>query len=124
MILRHRLSSRALVIYFLIGIALIGIVTFIYSNYLIQRIKTETVYTTYMGETETDSVTETTIFKVEKVEEITVDAGTFNCFRIVEYDEDGNKLNTYWHSDTVKQNVKEINHEDGSTVELKSYSLH
>jgi len=42
MILRHRLSSRALVIYFLIGIALIGIVTFIYSNYLTQRIKTET----------------------------------------------------------------------------------
>lgn len=42
MILRHRLSSRALVIYFLIGIALIGIVTFIYSNYLIQRIKKET----------------------------------------------------------------------------------
>jgi len=29
-------------VYFLIGIALIGIVTFIYSNYLIQRIKTET----------------------------------------------------------------------------------
>jgi two-component sensor histidine kinase len=42
MILRHRLSSKALVIYFLIGIALIGIVTFIYSNYLIQRIKAET----------------------------------------------------------------------------------
>ncbi len=42
MILRHRLSSRALVVYFLIGIAVIGIVTFIYSNYLIQRIKTET----------------------------------------------------------------------------------
>jgi hypothetical protein len=42
MIFRHRLSSRALAIYFLIGIALIGIVTFIYSNYLIQRIKTET----------------------------------------------------------------------------------
>lgn len=42
MVLRHRLSSRALVVYFLIGIALIGIVTFIYSNYLIQRIKTET----------------------------------------------------------------------------------
>ena len=42
MILRHRLSSRALVIYFLIGIGLIGIVTFVYSNYLIQRIKKET----------------------------------------------------------------------------------
>ncbi|UCD06325.1 MAG: HAMP domain-containing histidine kinase [candidate division WOR-3 bacterium] len=42
MIIRHRLSSRALAIYFLIGIALIGIVTYIYSNYLIQRIRTET----------------------------------------------------------------------------------
>lgn len=42
MTLRHRLSSRALVIYFLIGIGIIGIGTFIYSNYLIQRIKTET----------------------------------------------------------------------------------
>lgn len=42
MILRHRLSSRALVIYFLIGIGIIGIGTFIYSNYLIQRIETET----------------------------------------------------------------------------------
>jgi len=42
MVFRQRLSSRALVVYFLIGIALIGIVTFIYSNYLIQRIKTET----------------------------------------------------------------------------------
>ncbi|MGD8979895.1 MAG: HAMP domain-containing sensor histidine kinase [candidate division WOR-3 bacterium] len=42
MMLRHRLSSRALVIYFLIGIGIIGIGTFIYSNYLIQRIKTET----------------------------------------------------------------------------------
>jgi len=38
----HKFSSRALVIYFLIGISLIGIVTFIYSNYLIQRIKKET----------------------------------------------------------------------------------
>ena len=42
MMLRHRMSSRALVIYFLIGIGIIGIGTFIYSNYLIQRIKTET----------------------------------------------------------------------------------
>ena len=40
--LRHKLSSRALVVYFLIGIGVIGIVTFIYSNYLIQRIKKET----------------------------------------------------------------------------------
>lgn len=35
-------TSRTLVIYFLIGIGLIGIVTYIYSNYLVQRIKKET----------------------------------------------------------------------------------
>lgn len=40
--IRERFSSRALVIYFLIGIGLIGIGTFIYSNYLIQKIKKET----------------------------------------------------------------------------------
>jgi len=35
-------TSRTLIIYFLIGIGLIGVVTYIYSNYLIQRIKKET----------------------------------------------------------------------------------
>jgi hypothetical protein len=40
--IRHKFSSRVLVVYFLIGIGIIGIVTFIYSNYLIQKIKKET----------------------------------------------------------------------------------
>lgn len=38
----RKFSSRALVIYFLIGIGIIGIVTYIYSNYLIQKIRKET----------------------------------------------------------------------------------
>ncbi len=38
----EKFTSRALMIYFLIGIGIIGIVTFVYSNYLIQRIKKET----------------------------------------------------------------------------------
>ena len=38
----HKFSSRALIIYFLIGISIIGVVTFIYTNYLTQRIKKET----------------------------------------------------------------------------------
>jgi len=42
MIFRSKFSSRALVIYFLIGIGIIGVVTYIYSNYLIQKIKKET----------------------------------------------------------------------------------
>ncbi len=40
--IREKFSSRALAIYFLIGIGIIGIITFVYSNYLIQRIKKET----------------------------------------------------------------------------------
>jgi two-component system, sporulation sensor kinase D len=40
--IKEKFSSRVLVIYFLIGIGIIGIITFIYSNYLIQRIKKET----------------------------------------------------------------------------------
>lgn len=48
MLFRHRLSSRALVVYFLIGIALIGIVTYVYSNYLIQRIRIETETTSML----------------------------------------------------------------------------
>jgi hypothetical protein len=42
MSIKEKFSSRALIVYFLIGIGLIGIVTYIYSNYLIQRIKQET----------------------------------------------------------------------------------
>jgi signal transduction histidine kinase len=40
--LGHKFTSRTLAIYFLIGIGLIGIVTYIYSNFLIQRIRRET----------------------------------------------------------------------------------
>lgn len=40
--IKEKFSSRALVVYFLIGVGIIGIITYIYSNYLIQRIKKET----------------------------------------------------------------------------------
>jgi len=40
--IKGKFSSRTLAIYFLIGIGIIGIVTYIYSNYLIQRIEKET----------------------------------------------------------------------------------
>lgn len=42
MSISRRFTSRTLAIYFLIGIALLGVVTYSYSNYLIQRIKRET----------------------------------------------------------------------------------
>lgn len=78
---------------------------------------------TYMGETETETVTRTYTDKVECMEEITVAAGTFKCFKTVRYDETGNKLFTSWQSDKTKLYVKFISHSTGDTEELKSYSV-
>ena len=89
----------------------------------IEVIESTTMTTTAMGETETATATKTSTYKVERIEEITVAAGRFKCFKIVEYDEAGKKLSTSWHSDKVKQDVKHIDHESGETMELKSYSL-
>jgi hypothetical protein len=44
------------------------------------------------------------VYRVEAIEDIRVDAGTFRCFRIVKYDELGEtKIGTGWISDEVKQ---------------------
>ncbi len=85
--------------------------------------ETSTTTTTVMGETETEKEAETTTHKVEKIEEVTVSAGTFKSFKIVEYDEAGKKIFTRWYSDKVKEDVKWIDHEDGTIGELISYSL-
>jgi len=63
------------------------------------------------------------VYKVEAVEQITVAAGTFECFRVVRYDGYGNKERTFWYSETVKKDVKWIDHESGDSAELKSYSV-
>lgn len=74
----------------------------------------ETTYTS-LGETETESETVTHHYKVEAVEEVKVEAGTFKCFKITDGDA------TIWYSDKVKQDVKRIE-EDGTVQELTSYS--
>ena len=87
-------------------------------------IETETTTSTMLGETETETVTNTDTYRVEKIEQITVPAGTFRCFKIVKYDEAGTALTTSWESDKAKQiSVKEIDHETGEVSELVSYSL-
>jgi hypothetical protein len=62
-------------------------------------------------------------YEVESMEEITVAAGTFNCFKVVKYDDEGVKIETSWYSDKVKAKVKLIYHDSGDTRELKSYSV-
>jgi len=89
----------------------------------VKAVETDKRTTTYLGQTQVEPKTTTTVYKVEQVEEITVPAGTFKCFKIVEYDESGVKLWTGWHSDKVKMFVKEISEDSGVVWELKSYSL-
>jgi hypothetical protein len=74
-----------------------------------------------------DPKEKTTTYKVEGNEERTVEAGTFDCFKVVEYDEDGNKIGTAWYSDEAKVDVYGKDYdEDGEESgwrELVSYSL-
>ena len=90
----------------------------------IEVIETYTSTLTAAGETETETVTNTYTHKVEKIEEITVLAGTFRCFKIVKYDEAGTAVYTSWTSDKVKQmEVKSIDHITDEVTELVSYSV-
>jgi len=76
-----------------------------------------------------DETTTTTRIKVEAVENITVPAGTFSCYKIVIYDENGqNILSTRWFSMEAKTAVRIENYEAGEfqifeTAELLSYSV-
>jgi hypothetical protein len=86
--------------------------------------ETKTTTTIYAGQPQpTQTETKTSTYKVEGTEEITVSAGTFQCFKIVEYDQNGEKLSTKWHSDKVKADVKTEKYETGESQELASYSV-
>ena len=87
------------------------------------RIEHVTRVEVWGDETETESRTKTSTYKVEAIEEITVPAGKFSCFKIVEYDDTGQEHVTQWYSDKVKRFVKRIEHGDAETMELKSYSV-
>ena len=90
----------------------------------LEVIETETSTITSMGETQTETVTNVYTYKVVEIEQTTVPAGTFECFKIVTYGEDGSARQTQWRSDTTKWMVKRIEHETGDVTELVSYSVH
>jgi hypothetical protein len=76
-----------------------------------------------------EETTTPTRIKVEAIENITVPAGTFSCYKIATYDENGQSiLSTKWFSMKAKTAVKTENYETGEfeifeTAELLSYSL-
>ena len=53
---------------------------------------TVTTTTTTMGESQMETDTKTLTYKVERMEEMRVSAGTFKYFAIVKYGESGEKL--------------------------------
>jgi hypothetical protein len=82
-------------------------------------IKTEIRTTTMLGKTQTETETISYTYKIEGIEEITVPAGNFRCFKIVQYDDSGSAVSTRWESDSVRQYVvKSIDHETGEVTEL------
>jgi hypothetical protein len=89
--------------------------------------QTITIVTTSGGTsvTQTENVTITNTTVVDKVENITTAAGTFKCFKVSKYNENGALIQITWRSDTVKlYQVKITDPTDpGSTYELISYSV-
>ncbi len=83
-----------------------------------------TITFTAMEQKQTETKTNTYVYKVEEIEQITVPAGTFKCFKIVQYDKNGNSIKTSWVSDQTKHHeIKEIDHATGDVLELVSYSV-
>jgi hypothetical protein len=75
--------------------------------------------------TQTENSTIVTRTKVENIEEITVPAGTFQCFKVLKYDDQGNLIQTTWRSDKTKLfQVKMTDPaEEDAVYELISYSM-
>lgn len=86
--------------------------------------ETDVISTLILDETDIETETWGYSIKVEALEEITVPAGTFTCFKLVEYADDGTLNKISWYSDTVKfLYVKMVNTITGETNELLSYNL-
>ncbi len=87
------------------------------------EIATTVINTTVMGGTTSQTIEKVTTSKVEAVEEMTVTAGVFECFKVSEYNSDGVIKRTKWHSDEIKTNAKEMDYETGVSKELISFSV-
>ncbi len=68
--------------------------------------------------------TDTFQYKVDSIENVTVPAGTFECFKVDMYDDEGTILRTSWKSHQIKHlEVKSLNHQSNETTELISFTL-
>ena len=86
-----------------------------------ETIVTESTAMTVMGRTQTSAEASAYTNVIEKKELITVPAGAFECFKIVKHGEGGTPSRTSWYSDEAKSNVKSIDYETGTVMQLVSY---
>jgi len=85
--------------------------------------RTISTVTTETGEPQESRETKDYVVKVSRLENVTVPAGTFECYEILRYDNNNVLQRTSWYSDKVKQAVKEIDGDNDEIRELVSYSL-
>jgi hypothetical protein len=80
--------------------------------------------TQYSGDNQIgDPIVSTEKYIVDSKENVTVTAGTFNCWKIIMYDGDGNITNTMWYSDQVKSCIKTTDASGNTLMQLNSYSV-
>ncbi|MDI6642643.1 MAG: hypothetical protein QMD95_01090 [Candidatus Hodarchaeaceae archaeon] len=60
---------------------------------------------------------------IEAVESVTVEAGTFESYKLVARSADNNLVEARWYSSTAKNFVKIVNQQTGETLELSSYQI-
>ncbi len=91
----------------------------------IAEVELQTITSGNSAITQTQNVTTATTTVVEKMEKITVEAGTFKCFKLLKYDEYGNLIQITWRSDETKlYQVKMTDMaEEDAIFELISYSV-
>ena len=75
------------------------------------------------GQDMTDNTSETATYKVDGLENIVVEDGIYNCYRIYKFSKPNILESTSWHSDIVKASVREINHSTGEIQELLEFSV-
>ena len=70
-----------------------------------------------------DPTVTTEKYRIDSKENVTVTAGTFNCWKIIMYDGAGSVTHTMWYSDQIKSVVKTTDADGSTMMELQSYSV-
>jgi hypothetical protein len=84
-------------------------------------VKTETIKTTLLNRMQTQTDTFMYTYKVEKIEDITIRGGTFKCFKVVQYNGNGDPIMTHWEPNrNGGYEVKSVNHETGEIIKIIS----